>query len=291
MKIVLLFSLIISTASFACEFTLAPQMVILGTAQNLDGIESKNCTKEIETQLAHIIQELEGRISSLQLAEMLSQKGHKNVLIQPKMFQVHQLKTLIREQLNLPAGVHVRGTSAPDGKGFLAIAPGDKVEIDCSACLFSAQQPLLVKVKGFDGSNTTVMATADFRKMVRAFRVISSTPAFSQFTNKAELKEVYVESIPHTGLVTDLNSLKFYRTNKPIKAGELLKYSDLNAVNLVKAGLKTEVILESPLVRIKTEGVSRNNGTLGDFVEVFHMKKNRKYQGKVIDVNKVLVEL
>ena len=85
--------------------------------------------------------------------------------------------------------------------------------------------------------------------------------------------------------------LKFYKLNKPLRPGELLRQSDLNPINLVKAGSKTEVIIENELIKLKTYGISRNNGGVGEFVEVFHPQKNKKYQGKVIDLNKVLVEL
>ena len=135
------------------------------------------------------------------------------------------------------------------------------------------------------------MASADFKKMVKAFRLTSALPSFSSVNDTNILKEEYVETIPHTDLITDVEMLKFYKTNKPLKAGEILKKSDLNAVNLVRAGLKTDVVLENQMVRIKTSGISRGNGTIGELVEVYHPQKNKKYLGKVIDINKVLVEL
>jgi flagella basal body P-ring formation protein FlgA len=92
-------------------------------------------------------------------------------------------------------------------------------------------------------------------------------------------------------LISDIETLAFYKTNKPLKAGEILKTADLNAINLVKAGLKTEVVLENQMIRIKTQGISRSNGTIGELVEVYHPQKNKKYQGRVVDINKVLVEL
>ena len=88
-----------------------------------------------------------------------------------------------------------------------------------------------------------------------------------------------------------MDSLKFYKTNKPLRTGEILKLSDLNAINLVRAGLKTDVVLENQMVRIKTQGICRSNGTIGELVEVYHAQKNKKYLGRVVDINKVLVEL
>jgi flagella basal body P-ring formation protein FlgA len=86
-------------------------------------------------------------------------------------------------------------------------------------------------------------------------------------------------------------TLKFFKTNKPIKPGEILKKSDLNGSLLVKAGSNTEVIIENQLLKLKTTGISRNSGIYGDQVEVLNIQKNKKYVGKIIDINKIQVEI
>jgi flagella basal body P-ring formation protein FlgA len=175
--------------------------------------------------------------------------------------------------------------------GILALNAGDSVEVNCHSCLYGMQQPLTIQILEFDGSRKSFFATADFKKMVKAYRLLSALPSFSSLDNQALLKEEFIESIPHTDLITDLETLKFYKTNKPLRTGDIIKRSDLNAINLVRAGLKTDVVLENQMIRIKTQGISRSNGAIGETVEVFHQQKNKKYQGRVIDINKVLVEL
>jgi flagella basal body P-ring formation protein FlgA len=220
---------------------------------------------------------------------MMSAKGH-TVRIEPHMVQIQNLKSFIREQLPIPAGVHVKATYTVNSSNFLALAPGDQLQLSCSACLWGTRQPVNVSVSGFDGMRKDFIAVADFGRMVRAFRLNRSLTSFSEIT-VYDIKEEYTESVPHTEYIADVEFLKYYKTNKPLKAGEFLRLSDLNAINIVKAGLKTEVVLENSLVRIKTSGISRANGAYGDIVEVYHPQKNKKYQGKVIDTNKVLVEL
>jgi flagella basal body P-ring formation protein FlgA len=126
--------------------------------------------------------------------------------------------------------------------------------------------------------------------MVKAFRVTAHLPAFSEIP-VSSLKQELIEAIPHTDLFSNPEKLKFFKLNKPIRSGEILRQSDLSALSIVKAGMKTEVIIENTLVKLKTTGICRSNGALGDYVEVFHPQKNKKYLGKVIDINKVLVEL
>jgi flagella basal body P-ring formation protein FlgA len=291
MRYTLLFLLFFTHMALACEVQLPHQLIIFNEDNSgQSAYLSKNCATEITNDLHHIVSKLEGRVASYQLKEMMSARGHA-VEISPPSINIHQFKTMVRNQLPLPTGIQVKSTQSVNMSGSLALAAGDKVEISCSSCLYGSQQMLNVAIIGFDGSKQTFFARADFRKMVKAYRLNSSLPSFSSLNETSLLNEEYIESIPHTDLITDMDSLKFYKTNKPLRTGEILKRSDLNAINLVKAGLKTDVILENEMVRIKTSGISRSNGTIGDLVEVFHPQKNKKYQGKVIGVNKVLVEL
>ena len=266
-------------------------MVVVGEGSGTAIIKTQECSESIGVDTYTILRDVEGRITSSQLTELLSQRGHKDFTVAPHMLQVMQLRSLVRDQLQLPSGIQVRSTKGVNVPGIVALAPGDRMEVHCSNCLYGSQQPINIVINGFDGVNRTFNATADFRKMVRAYRVTSTVNSFAEILPAETLREEYVETIPHIDLVTDLEILKFFKTNKPIRAGELLKMSDLNPINLVKAGLKTEVILENSMVRIKTQGISRSNGAIGEVVEVFHPQKNKKYQGKVVDINKVLVEL
>jgi flagella basal body P-ring formation protein FlgA len=291
MKQIFLISLLFVQTALACEVHLPHQMVIFGDENNgKSAFQTTNCESKAVDDLHQIITATEGRIASYQMKEMMNAKNHA-VEITPQSVVIHQLRTLIREQLSLPRGIQVKATRAVNNPGILALPAGDKIEINCLSCLFGAQQPINVVIQGFDGTSQTYWATADFKKMVKAYRLTAPLPSFSSIAESSSLKEEYIEAIPHTDLITDVESLKFYITNKPIKTGELLRKSDLNAVNLVRAGLKTDVVLENQMVRIKTQGISRSNGTIGELVEVYHPQKNKKYQGKVIDINKVLVEL
>lgn len=290
MTLLLSFLLILSSLALACEITLPKRAVVLGQSGNCgSSVSFKDCADEIKRELSEVLTGLEGRVSTKSLVRMMSTRGHE-VRIAPAAIQIEQLSSVLREELPLPQGVHVKRVSGINTPDLLALAPGDRLSARCPSCLFGSQQIVNVLVNGFDGTQREITASADFRKMVRAFRVSASVNSFSAIT-ESDLQEEYTDSVPYTDLLTDTSALRFYKTNKFIKAGELLRLADLNAVNLVKAGLKTEVILENSLVKIKTQGISRSNGAIGDLVEVYHPQKQKKYQGKVIDSNKVLVEL
>jgi flagella basal body P-ring formation protein FlgA len=291
MKYALLLLAFITQWASACEVHLPYQLLVFNDDKSGKEIyQAKNCDVSALDTLHQIVTGLEGRVASFQLKEMMNARGHE-LEVQPQSIFIQQFRSLIRDQLTLPSGVQVKATNPINMPGILALPAGDKIEISCSTCLYGTQQPLSVSIMGFDGSRQSMYATADFKKLVKAYRLTSALTSFSSINANEVLKEEYIESIPHTDLITNIEVLAFYKTNKPLKAGEILKTSDLNAVNLVKAGLKTEVVLENQMIRIKTQGISRSNGTIGELVEVYHPQKNKKYQGRVVDINKVLVEL
>lgn len=285
-----LFILGFSLSAFCCEIQLPGHLLILGDQPNLSNVfVHTECSAEAVQEVGSTLKSLEGKVASYQLSEILKAKSF-DVKISPQMFQVQHIRNIVREQLMLSPGVQLKSSAAMNAQDYIVLNPGDKVEVQCSACLFGSQQPLNVQVRGFDGTNRLLTIKADFKKMVKAYRLTSFQPAFSSLSAHF-LREEYIESIPHTDLVTNLDTLRFFKVNKPLRAGELLRQSDLNALSLVKAGVKTDVIIENSLIKLQTTGISRSNGSLGEFVEVFHPQKNKKYQGKVIDINKVLVEL
>lgn len=285
---IVLFFILAAKLSVACEVHLPQNLVVLGENSDFSSvINHTGCNEEIIKNVNETLSGVDGKLTSFQLAGMMKDS---NIRIQPQFIQVQHIKNLVREQLMVPPGVQLRSSHALNSPNFLVLSPGDKVEVQCLGCLFGSQQTLNVNVSGFDGNQRSMVVVADFKKMVRAYRVTNFHPAFSEIQSSS-LKEEFIESIPHTDLVTNLETLKFFKINKPLKAGDLLRQSDLNALSLVRAGVKTEVIIENELVKLKTSGISRSNGTLGEFVEVFHPQKNKKYYGKVIDINKVLVEL
>lgn len=291
-RLIGLVSLLAFTSSFACEVKIPSHLLVLGDGvPNLKLIQAKDCSEKTIQDLYTTIIGLEGKIRTQELANLVSQKDNTPILFKNESTNIIQLSSLIRNQLQLPLGTRIKSTRSPYTANVLPIAPGDQVEVSCSSCNFHQEQSINVSINGFDGSRTPMTVSATFSRLVKAYRIISPVQSFSEVSNFEGLKEEYVESVPYTDLITDLSSLKFFKTNKPLRVGDLLRKNDLNPISLVKAGLKTEVIIESQVVRIKTHGISRSNGTIGELVEVFHPQKNKKYQGKVIDINKVLVEL
>ena len=91
--------------------------------------------------------------------------------------------------------------------------------------------------------------------------------------------------------LTDLSRINLYKTNKTLRMGDVLRTGDLVPLTLVRAGDRVELIFENDHVRLKSQALSRQNGGVGDRVEVWNQANGKKYRGVVTEQNRVVVEL
>ncbi len=290
LKLICLLLITASTSSFACEVEVPERLVVIGDAPDLSGaLAHSGCSAEIIREISATLLSVTGKVTKFHFDELLRSRSIKAELKTP-LFSVENLKHLIREQLKLPSGVQLHSSSAINHPDYLVLAAGERLEVRCESCSFGLRDTLKLFVNAPDGSWKGHLVSADFRRLVKAYRLTEFRQAFGVLT-PADLTEAQVDAVPHTDLLSDLTHLGFFKLNKSLRSGELVRLSDLTPLDLVKAGVTTEVVIENSLIRLKTTGISRSNGSFGELVEVYHPQKNKKYQGKVVDINKVLVEL
>ena len=203
MKYALLISSFFAGQVLACEMTLPDHVIFLGEQNPQQSYIKSNCSVESAQEVHQTVMTMDGSVGAYQLNEIMTQKGFPGISFAPQIIKIQHLKNLLREQLLLPSGVHVKATRSVNTNNILALAAGDRLEISCNTCLYGSFQPINLTVKGFDGTNRSFIASADFKKMVKAFRVTQPLASFSDIQDKSFLKEEYVESIPHTDLITD----------------------------------------------------------------------------------------
>ncbi len=289
-KLIALFLMILSNATSACEVEVPERLVVIGDAPDLSAVLAHSgCSAESIREISATLLSVNGKITKFHFTELLRTRNIQ-AEIKPHLFSVENIKHLVREQLKLPVGVHLQSSAAVNHPDYIVLSLGERLEIRCEACSFGLKDKMNLFVNSQDGSWKGYLINANFKRLVKAYRVTEFCHAF-EVMSASVLLEAQVEAVPHTELLSDIKHLGFYKLNKSLRPGELVRLSDLTPLDLVKAGVRTEVLIENDLIRLKTTGISRSNGSFGELVEVYHPQKNKKYQGKVVDLNKVLVEL
>lgn len=287
MKIFLFLLALYAFNSLACEYI--GQDGILVTKKEIKKkdlkLKLKDCTaRELET-IRSTFSNIEGNIGILQLHQILAiphfKMNHDRLIIK-------KLSKMTKQQLALKDNMQVYATTtAPSIMGFNST---DSLSLFCNSCLYGSDQNLSLHIKSASGELSKEDIKVNFVTYFTAYRILSNTAAFSGI-KLDDVEVIMTENIPHIEFLTDVSQLRFYQTNKSLKAGQMLKMSDLSPTRIIHAGVKSEVILENHFIKIKTYGIPRSAGSIGEMIEVYHPEKNKKYYGKVIDINKVHVQL
>jgi flagella basal body P-ring formation protein FlgA len=123
------------------------------------------------------------------------------------------------------------------------------------------------------------------------YEAIDTINPFTENLKPLLFKKVFVKSNEYLKPFSDMKNIHFYRTNKRLKAGQIINESDLVPLTLVKAGNKTEIIFTNENITLKTYGIARQHGGMNDVIEVYNQTNQKKYLGRIIENNKVEVKL
>ena len=124
-------------------------------------------------------------------------------------------------------------------------------------------------------------------KVVKAKRSIS----FQQKNLNAN--DFYLDDVmtmTPDNVVTTLENIQFYKSNKTILQNAVVSNLDLQAINLVNYGTPVKVELKNEYIALQKIAMPIRSARFGETVEL-KGPNNKNISGKVIDFNKVVIEL
>jgi flagella basal body P-ring formation protein FlgA len=287
---ILFISLVLSPlAALACEVQLASRLLVTRAAvADTWPLGSKKCSAA-ELQSVHaLFVEQHGDIP---LARLQAAVGESITLLSGSAsVRIENIDNIVRSQFS--QSLDTVATLTPLYQQALIELPMDAdLKTSCHPCRFESDEQIRLTVKTFGQQPQDLLYGAKFSRMVEAYRLRRTLPAFSSHIDPLNLEKVRVPESRLTKYFTDIGKLRFFKTNKTLRAGELLRTSDFVAQTLVKAGDGVELIFENAQIKVKSHAMSRQNGGLGDSVEVWNQANGRKHRGRIVEQGKVLVEL
>ena len=109
-----------------------------------------------------------------------------------------------------------------------------------------------------------------------------------------EANDFYADEI-YTGnpenIVTTLDNITFYKANRTILQGSAVSNLDLQAVNLINYGTPVNVTLKNQNINLQRTAMPNRSAQFGEIIELKNPNNNKIIAGKVVDYNKVVIEL
>jgi len=274
--------------AWACELTLPKHVLVTGTANGSWPFAHENCSHEQINEMHSILIDQDGMVPVARLQAAVGSAVKINTA--DKNTNIEKMDSLIRRSFS-EVGDADMNIGNPFQGNLIAIPTEGEYVLHCHPCQFTGEEVLRLHVKSFQNGETDYSFQTKFARFVMAYKVRQTIPAFTQKLSEGMFELVRVPAAAYGQYLTDLSTLNFYKTNKTLRSGDIVRTSDLVPQTLVKAGDRVDLIFENNHVRLKSQALSRQNGGVGDSIEVWNQATGKKYVGTVIDHKRVVVEL
>ena len=227
----------------------------------VNALKRNNCNKKITQSFLDILISGLGQFNT----QWFSKEQNGNVQIIPSTIHLDLLDNVITKQLSKKDTWFFKN-SYLSGKYLHAIfmEKGEVLKIPfCSTCRQTGKKLIQLNIINGKKISKTIWARGKLLVKAKAFFFNSHSSPFEKNLNKKQFlqKETFSE---HPGnLFTDMNTIKYYKLNKTKKAGDILKHIDLVPTILVRTNQIVEVSSSSGEIRLTTNAIPIQNGTIG----------------------------
>ncbi len=280
---------ILLPTAWACEIVVPARVLFTGADLN-DAWPFPQQACEVP-QLRAALDVLRDQHGEVPLARLQAALGDQvKVVSSDTVIHIESAASLVRAQYNPPADATLE-LSPVNLPALVALPATSETKFQCHPCRFEGGEVLRMDVRAYGEVPRSLEFQARFTRLVEAYRLTRPVPAYSGALSADMFKRVQVPQRAAGKFFHRLPSLSFYKTNKSLRAGDLLREEDLVPLTLVKAGERVELLFENSHVSVKSQAVSRQNGGIGQRVEVWNQANGRKHVATVVDQGKVVVEL
>lgn len=248
-------------------------------------IKSSDCSDRAKAKFISFISDVEGQIPAKHLENIFLSEHQLEVRFTPKTMNIHNSGEFIKEQLNLNNTL-VKDVRSLYGNASYNTESIETLRVTCSQCNSPGEKNLKLIT-----SKKQIWLSANFLIKRNALILNSDITPFQGSLSKAIVSEKPVLDLGNDQLFNDYENIRFYKVNKSLLKGNILKQFDLVPKTLVKFNQNVEVIVKGSKVALKSRAISRESGRYGQLINLYNPKTKKVIKAKVIDFNKVMVEL
>ncbi len=289
MKIFFLLYLIFIESSLSCTIFLSNKIISTSKETLPIGVEITNCTPNSKTLTTKMLSQFNGKIKNSIILNELQSKINEEFVINSGVTEFINIEATLRNNHNKNnLSFEVSQIFLPQN---ISLNSYNDVEILCQDCQQARTHQAKLNLKKHNGENLVIPFTVETKHLVRSYRVLKYIPAFTNNIDRTYIEEIYTTEQNQSPVFNEIENLHFFTTNKGIPPNNLLLKSDLSPKIIVRSGDSIELIFENNMIKIKTFGISRSSGYLGQKVEIYQKEKNKLFSATIIDNNKALVNL
>ena len=296
MKKFLLLSLIsLSAFGEECSIELFTKVYRLDQNQTLqakDVIRQSDCPAEINSKLTSFVSSSQGTVGSDLLKREL-QKEFPTLDIQfpTKRLSFLELNSTLRDQLVPGTNLYFTQARSLNNLSSVGLVEGETLQAVCDSCQSFGEKNVKLNIINIaDNSSRTIWFAS---KVMAKLKVVKAKRSISFQQKALDSNDFYIDEVltmtPDNALTT-LDNIHFYKSNRTLLQGAVVSNMDLQPVNLINFGTPVNVQLKANNISLQKSAMPVRSARFGEIVEL-KGPNNKLIAGKVIDYNKVVIEL
>lgn len=285
LKILIALSFLSISHADECNINFSSFIYRYKNAKNVDLIKNSTCNDEIKNEILTYISNVEGKVLTPILSKQLSEKYSIDIFINPEIINVIDLKNEITKYLNINENEKIFNLKSLNNSSSVQ-SDSDEINFSCENCNFPGQHNLKIEI-----NQQSFWFNFEIKKEYLVWIATQDIAPFSDNLNPNNFIQKTIYDIGNKNFFQNLTTLKFYKTNKQIKADQPLLISQLSPISLVRPGKKVSLIIKGKSLSIKNHAISKQSGNYGDYIELQNINSNKKFMAKVSDFNTAEIEL
>ena len=273
---------------FACSITSYDKIIKINKILDDSIVKESDCDYQTITIFKEVISSATGDLRSTHLSQILRSEFSKDVSIHPRKISIQNIQDSLSSLIKLPNDLIIKKASSLFHKASINLNNISKATLSatCMKCLSPGKKNIKIFV-----NRESIWFSADILQKRVGFISTKEVSPYSQSLSRDQFKTTYIFDNGRSPLFQDIDNIRFYKATRQIQKGKTLKLTDFTPINIIQAGKKIKVILRGKSMSMSSTALSRSSGKIGQFIEVYNQKTNKKISGKVIDFNTVMVNI
>lgn len=280
---IFLFSLV--NSGYTCEIVTHDKIYKINKILDDSVIKSSDCPSSIKDSFLDMVASGNGSIHSTHLANVLSTKENPKITIKPAVIQVETISDKLQEHFKTQS-ITFSNVSALYPYSALYVEKDHDLKFECKNCESSGRK----NIKAMMGSQT-VWLSATLMHKIKALKIKKNLSYHTPILTKDDFEIIETLEKDPSQLFTDLDNIKFFKLNRNLVEGRVLKVHDLRPKNLITTGQKIQVHVSNNSIKLKTVGIAKRGGKFGDYIEIENPKSKKIMMGKITGHNTAVIEL
>lgn len=288
---------LLSTSAFAseCSIELFSKVYRLDQNQSLqakDIIRSSTCSEIVAGRISSLVSNSQGTVGTDFLVRELEKDfPEEHINFTNKKMSLLDLNSTIRDQLLPGTNLYFNQSRSLNNISSLGLIEGETLQAVCDACQSFGEKNIKINVINVANNSSRTLWFAS--KIMAKLKVVKAKRSISFQQKSLVADDFYIDEVltmtPDNALTT-LDNIHFYKANRTLLQGSIVNNMDLQAVNLINFGTPATVQLKSNNISLQKTAMPVRSARFGDIVEL-RGPNNKMIAGKVIDYNKVVIEL